>query len=440
MRFFCWLWSLIPFISFGQVHLFVTVPPSPQIDSLFVAGSFNQWNPHDSNYRCFRKGQQWEVVLPKTSDRVEYKFTRGSWQTVEATALGTPIPNRVWTQDSMHNMHVTIQGWEQPQVSTATGNIKIDSTSLPGKVLRIYLPGGYLTSTTLRYSVIYAFDGQNCYDVLTSAYGEWQLDETLRERELQNRSSYIVVAMDHSGNNRLPAYTPFVNATFGGGGGKQTALELVSRIKPMIDQQYRTLSDRNHTAVMGNSLGGLMAIYVASTYPSIFGKAYVFSPSVWWSDSIVNLTGTMKEKVNWYWYEGGNESVSLVFDCDRVINNLLQHKQPLYLYYEPQGTHAEVWWAKAFKHMMDEKQTHAAQLLAERRWSLGKQIQWRNCQYIGPKMAENITAISANRKATLLGSKVIPGTQFNCTELDTNQRFVRVEIDGMYWDLLHDKP
>ena len=56
---------------------------------------------------------------------------------------------------------------------------------------------------------------------------------------------------------------------------------LVGTLKPYIDENYRTLSDREHTYIAGSSMGGLMSLYAVTAYNHIFGKAACLSPSLW---------------------------------------------------------------------------------------------------------------------------------------------------------------
>ena len=48
---------------------------------------------------------------------------------------------------------------------------------------------------------------------------------------------------------------------------------LLTEVKPFIDRQYRTLPERQHTFVMGSSMGGLLALYAVCEYPHVFAGA-----------------------------------------------------------------------------------------------------------------------------------------------------------------------
>ncbi|MBI3195653.1 MAG: histidine kinase, partial [Ignavibacteriae bacterium] len=50
-------------------------------------------------------------------------------------------------------------------------------------------------------------------------------------------------------------------------------------LKPMIDNEYRTLSDRENTGVMGSSMGGLASFLLVWNYPEVFSMAGCLSPA-----------------------------------------------------------------------------------------------------------------------------------------------------------------
>ena len=44
-------------------------------------------------------------------------------------------------------------------------------------------------------------------------------------------------------------------------------------LKPAIDARYATRPGREHTFIMGSSMGGLISIYAMNEYPQVFGGA-----------------------------------------------------------------------------------------------------------------------------------------------------------------------
>ncbi len=146
----------------------------------------------------------------------------------------------------------------------------------------IYLPDGY-DGVEDRYPVMYMFDGHNLFSDKEASYGKsWGFAEYLDG----TRTRLIVAAAEcnHEGNCRLSEYSPF-DFTMRGekirGRGKQYMDWLVKTFKPYIDANYRTLPDREHTAIGGSSMGGLMTVYALSAYNKYFSRGAALSPSLW---------------------------------------------------------------------------------------------------------------------------------------------------------------
>ena len=46
---------------------------------------------------------------------------------------------------------------------------------------------------------------------------------------------------------------------------------IVKELKPFIDERYKPLTGREHTFMMGSSMGGLISLYALCEYPQVFG-------------------------------------------------------------------------------------------------------------------------------------------------------------------------
>lgn len=147
--------------------------------------------------------------------------------------------------------------------------------------LLVYLPTGY-NQTDRRYPVVYMHDGQNLFDTHTSFAGEWHVDETLQTLERDGIEA-IVVGLPNMGAERLNEYSPFVDEQRGGGRGDAYLDFVVETVKPRIDADFRTLTDRHHTAIMGSSMGGLISLYGFFRHADVFGLAGVMSPAFWFA-------------------------------------------------------------------------------------------------------------------------------------------------------------
>lgn len=143
----------------------------------------------------------------------------------------------------------------------------------------IYLPKNY--DGTKRFSVLYMFDGQTAFFDETAPYGDsWRMGEILDKLNAE----VVVAAVEADGKDRLTEYSPFpFTSKYGSSEGKGEAYMnwLISEFKQMIEANYRTLPDRDHTFIVGSSMGGLMTLYALCRYPNVFGGGAALSPSLW---------------------------------------------------------------------------------------------------------------------------------------------------------------
>lgn len=149
--------------------------------------------------------------------------------------------------------------------------------------LVVYLPPSYAAEPERRYPVLYVQDGQNVFDPYTSFAGHWRAGAALAHHA-RNGLELIVVAIPNMGTRRLYEYTPHPDVIRGGGGGDRYVSFLVETVKPLIDRRLRTERGPDHTAILGSSLGALIALYAFYRSPWTFGAAGVLSPALWFAD------------------------------------------------------------------------------------------------------------------------------------------------------------
>lgn len=157
------------------------------------------------------------------------------------------------------------------------------------RTARVYVPEG-----EGRFPVIYLFDGQTAFSDETAPYGS-----ALRIHEILKSLSVraIVAAVDCSKTDRLSEYSPypFRHGEFvSTGRGEATMQWLTQSFKPLVDGRFPTLADREHTVVMGSSMGGLMALYALSAFPAFFSAALAFSPSLWVTEDAYRVAAVPK--------------------------------------------------------------------------------------------------------------------------------------------------
>jgi predicted alpha/beta superfamily hydrolase len=150
----------------------------------------------------------------------------------------------------------------------------------------IWLPADY--SNDKKYAVLYMHDGQNLFNPKDSFGGtDWGVDETLQRLIAEKRVRETIVVGIWNTPRRVIEYSPhkafnLVNrkgiknskfVTPSEGDSDKYLKFIVSELKPFIDKNYSTATNRDNTFVMGSSMGGLMSLYAVSEYPEIFGGA-----------------------------------------------------------------------------------------------------------------------------------------------------------------------
>ncbi|WP_375417670.1 alpha/beta hydrolase-fold protein [uncultured Hymenobacter sp.] len=368
------LLGLLGFTSPAQVTLRLTAVPAatPADATIYVAGSFNNWNPASATHALTRTAAgTYEITLPAgLTGTIEYKFTRGSWATVETTASHTDAPNRRHTFGAgaaPATVSQQVRGWQDSGPvtpaphSTAAANVQLMAAAmvlpqLGGRTRRVwlYLPPDY-AQTTRRYPVLYLQDGQNVFDATTAFAGEWGVDETLNQLAASRPATgCIVVAIDNGGAARLDEYSPWRNAKYGGGEGDQYLDFLVLTLKPYVDAHYRTAPGPASTGIGGSSMGALIATYAALKYPAVFGKVAAFSPAYWFAEK--SLFDYLRQHpaspaARFYFVSGTTESETMV-SLMRALRDRLQAggvpAANLSFSTRPDGQHAEWFWRREF--------------------------------------------------------------------------------------------
>jgi alpha-glucosidase len=220
------------------------------------------------------------------------------------------------------------------------------------RTVRLYLPPGYEASSK-SYPVLYMQDGQNLFDNGTAYAGEWSVDESLNTLASEQGLELIVVGIDNGGDFRMNELSPWPNERFGEAQGEQYLQFIVEVVKPYMDTNYRTLPEVQNTAIMGSSMGGLMAHYAIHQNPEVFGKAGVFSPSYWYSPDVFahSKFHRMDDEARLYVLFGSEEGDGMVADTDKMHRQLKQQGHPrqnMQFIRVEGGEHNEKLWRDAF--------------------------------------------------------------------------------------------
>jgi len=186
----------------------------------------------------------------------------------------------------------------------ASGSIQrleiFQSKFVEARNVDVWLPEGY--DQTKKYGVVYMHDGQNLFDSLqTWNRKEWGVDETFSRLIKEGKiDPCIIVAIWNTGSNRISEYFPnkifseldtitqtkFTQKYTGGkkADGDNYLKFLVEELKPYIDQHFSTYPDKDHTFIMGSSLGATISLYAINEYPEVYGGIACLSTA--WLSSI----------------------------------------------------------------------------------------------------------------------------------------------------------
>ena len=338
---------------------------------VYISGDFEGWTGGNETYKLTQTDDGYTITIPLKEGIIDYKFTQGSWDSVEYDSDGNQRKNRVYkVEKETDTVFVEIASWtksDSQNKSTASKNVSIISESFLMPQLNrerrvwIYLPPDYEVSNQ-SYPVLYMHDGQNIFDKITSYSGEWQVDETLDKLYDDKNLKLIVVGIDNGGDKRLNEYSPYDHPKYGVGEGDAYLEFITKTLKPHIDSKYRTLKNTDNTGIMGSSMGGLISQYAGLKYPDVFGKVGVFSPAFWYAPKIDEFAknSELSKNQKLYILAGGKEGENTEFeqisqtvqDMNRMVD-ILKNKgfpsEKIISKVVPEGKHNEAFWQSEFQ-------------------------------------------------------------------------------------------
>ncbi len=343
-----------------KLTIHVQVNNTPDSSEIYITGNlpeFGNWAPDVISLDNISKNDWEKSFLVPAGKKIEYKITRGSWDTEAVNEKGDiPKNNEVIVKNDTA-INIEINHWKDQfkykKVGQVTGRVdyykNIKGKGILPRDILVWVPPDYNEDSTRRYSVLYMQDGQNLFDPSTSAFGvDWQLDETADSLIKAGTMKPIIIvgltctdwrSAEYSDTDTGRAYMNFV----------------IKKVKPFIDSTYRTLPGPENTAVGGSSLGGLISFMLAWNYPDIFSKTLCMSSAV-----KINKIDYVK---NVKAYEGKRKNLKFYFDAGadsldsklkpgiiEMINALkvqgYKAGKDFLWYQDKRGKHNEASWAK----------------------------------------------------------------------------------------------
>lgn len=262
----------------------VTTEGLSDTSQVYITGNhplIGNWNP--AKIALHREAQDsWFIRLTlEKGAQLEYKFTLGDWEKEALAEDGSVPPNSTLLIEKDTTVVQHINRWRDDEARVISGQIsgsvryhrQLQGFGLKPRDVIVWLPPDYEQNSQRRYPVLYMHDGQNIFDPATSFGGvDWQIDETADSLIRKGTIEPIIVVGIYNTSDR------FLEYACGDSGARYMKL-VTETIKPLIDQTYRTLPEREHTAIGGSSMGGLISFMLLWEYPQVFSKAICMSPA-----------------------------------------------------------------------------------------------------------------------------------------------------------------
>jgi len=331
---------------------------------VYLSGNFNNWATQDRRFvlqkvsdgkYCFKFPE--DFIYP---NELVYKFTKGDWSEVEIDRYGNKTPNR-FCKKTTGTQEEHVPKWRKnwlpyrpsqlPKVHLISEEFEIPQLNKTRKIWAL-LPHDYETSTE-HYPVLYLQDAQNLFNE-NAPFGNWQIDKKLAVMSDYGIGKIIIIAVEHAEKERVLEYN-FGKTLLGQGEGKKYIRFIADTLKPFVDKNFRTKSEREFTGIGGSSMGGLVSIFSGLIYPEVYGKLMIFSPSLWVIPKIkfsfLDFFEPMNTKV--YLYAGGDESETMIRHVKKFKKRLLKRESiremmKVKLSINMEGKHSETYWSDEF--------------------------------------------------------------------------------------------
>ncbi|MBT2681782.1 alpha/beta hydrolase [Bacillus sp. ISL-35] len=202
--------------------------------------------------------------------------------------------------------------------------------------IRVYVP---TAANGKRYPVLYMHDGQNVFGDEEAIGGVGlDLDKLLEKKQIE----LMVVAIDQKSSERINEYCPWKNGEYTtkllgkpsteGGKGKNYISFIVNELKPLIDSEYP--SNPNETYMAGISLGSLISVYAACTYPNIFKRVAGLSSGFYRNQEEIekllketDLTSLEKIYLDCGTNEGGEKLAVPFLETNKAVFSIIEQKE-----------------------------------------------------------------------------------------------------------------
>ncbi len=211
-----------------------------------------------------------------------------------------------------------------------TGSLPSDLLPLPLD-FTVHLPPCYLEQPDRRYPVLYLIHGQNYNQDQWERLG---VPETARDLLAADLIVPFILVLPRDRSWSQPNEDMF---------GKVLAEALV----PWIDEEYRTLPDRQYRAIGGLSRGAGWAVHLGLSRWDLFGRIGAHSLPVFWTDTYHIrswLDAIPTESLPKIFMDIGEKDRAQILRSAQWFENLLAERNIPHEWYLFPGYHEEAYW------------------------------------------------------------------------------------------------
>ncbi len=302
----------------------VTLPVgTPPDEDIFLSGNWNQWQAADPALRLVR--QQDRATLTLTVEKgqtLEYTFTRGSWAKREADATGQPVPNHVLLVESARAIELQLAGWSDLRQETGAATPTPDPTLVNPydprvqrvqilsralgirKSFFIFVPPEAAAHPNERYPVLYLFRGHErewvnpAEDVSRGNRNAIDVYEELRATDAIGPMALVFPGISSNDNvysgMLVNMSDPTKTYSARGVGSGRFEDYFLQDLIPFVNANYPVLPGAAHRGVDGFSLGGFMAVKIATQHPDWFATVGAYDGLFFYAGVISNaVTSTL---------------------------------------------------------------------------------------------------------------------------------------------------
>lgn len=280
--------------------------PIPVGQQIFVEGNFKENNSFYEDKIALIPSADGSYIYSfifKQGAVVDFTFTRGMIDSHEVDINKQPVPKRRLSAESAFQTQTfTIEKWNDltskpyqativeksaeivdlPEPDRLRVHKQLKGIGLSARDVYVWLPPNYHIDNYKRYPVIYIHQNHAVFNPnSTDSNNDWRIDETTDDLSSMQNKAYILVSIDNRNDRSFAVddwsvinpYCDFIN----------------QKVKPLIDANYRTLTQANEQICIGSRMGGSVSFALAAKFPYKFGKAICISPVAYFPEDYKHL-------------------------------------------------------------------------------------------------------------------------------------------------------